>query len=375
MNPNYRDRHKRKKPWCIILVIVLILSSLTGCQTGNISETMDDGANEFSSGKQTNDPEFFSSDETLEALAVRFSAAQERPVGKPMSPDDADSIAETSDDPTQPTTSTGPDDPSNPTNISKPAEDVDNDITPPAMIRDREDLKRAFHYMMARTSSSDVFLIDRNYSPGYEDMDRTYIELESEDAYDGICVKSYSWGDTSDGRFVLSIDYHLPVEKIKQIKKETRQLAKKALKNIPKKGSDPYKIVRSVNDYLCDIIEYPEEEPYEVVTHTAYGAFQNESAVCDGYSRAAKILLNERGIDCYMETGNTEGGGHAWNLVKLEGEWYQLDVTWNDANRTYNSDISDDDEFFLVTDSYMRQSRIWDENIWPESASHNYMKQ
>ncbi|MBR5152300.1 MAG: hypothetical protein IKW60_02075 [Clostridia bacterium] len=64
--------------------------------------------------------------------------------------------------------------------------------------------------------------------------------------------------------------------------------------------------------------------------HTAYNALVKGTAVCDGYVKAYQYLLREVGILSHMATGYGAGGGHAWNLVRLDGEWYYTDLTWDD---------------------------------------------
>lgn len=62
--------------------------------------------------------------------------------------------------------------------------------------------------------------------------------------------------------------------------------------------------------------------------YTAYGALVEGDAVCQGYALAYKLLLDKCGIDSVLVTSNEMG--HAWNLVKLDGSWYHVDVTWDD---------------------------------------------
>ena len=48
--------------------------------------------------------------------------------------------------------------------------------------------------------------------------------------------------------------------------------------------------------------------------------------VCDSYSKAYIMLCQAAGIP----VGRIRGGGHAWNAIQLEGEWYYVDATWDD---------------------------------------------
>jgi hypothetical protein len=60
--------------------------------------------------------------------------------------------------------------------------------------------------------------------------------------------------------------------------------------------------------------------------------FLGERTVCQGYACAVQYLLHEAGIDSVIVTGSGQGQSHAWNLVKLDGDYYYMDVTWGTAD-------------------------------------------
>ena len=82
----------------------------------------------------------------------------------------------------------------------------------------------------------------------------------------------------------------------------------------------------------------------EDLAHTAYGALVEDSrglrrkAVCDGYAYAFQYLLSKAGIQSAVIVGKADFGGedpldevyHAWNIVKLDGQWYETDCCWDD---------------------------------------------
>ncbi len=81
-----------------------------------------------------------------------------------------------------------------------------------------------------------------------------------------------------------------------------------------------------------------------------YGVFVNKKAVCAGYAKATQYLMNLMGIECTYVTSDT----HAWNLIKLEGDYYHLDTTWGDSSNTeqkhVQSDRIDYDCFCITTE-------------------------
>ncbi len=79
-----------------------------------------------------------------------------------------------------------------------------------------------------------------------------------------------------------------------------------------------------------------------------YGVFVNKKAVCAGYAKAMQYLLNLLGIECLYVVSDT----HAWNIVKLEGDYYHMDVTWGDSSDTKKEKSQDSISYdcFLITD-------------------------
>ena len=98
-------------------------------------------------------------------------------------------------------------------------------------------------------------------------------------------------------------------------------------------GSDYDKILK-VHDSLADMIEY-DTTLNRTNTHNIYGALKEKTCVCEGYSKALKYILDDLNIPCILVSGsatNTNGQteSHMWNYVKLDGNWYGIDVTWDD---------------------------------------------
>ena len=174
----------------------------------------------------------------------------------------------------------------------------------------------------------------------------------------------------STGTFLLEFNYidDCTQEEVLELRSMIDTRSKEIVRDLRLGGMSDYEKVNEINKYLCDNVYYP-KEPYISHDFTPYGALFSGRAVCEGYARAAKILCELAGLDCYYVVGYCGGdpvnGGHAWNLVKVGGEWYQLDVTWNDGSGT--------DDYFLVTDDVMALSRDWERADYPASATTPYV--
>ena len=85
-----------------------------------------------------------------------------------------------------------------------------------------------------------------------------------------------------------------------------------------------------------------------------YGCLIEGKANCEGYSSAFMYLLRQVGIEATQVIGeikyNNETIGHSWNLVKIDGEYYYVDVCWNDLEDTPEyADIDYHYAFFNTT--------------------------
>lgn len=93
-------------------------------------------------------------------------------------------------------------------------------------------------------------------------------------------------------------------------------------------------------------------------TATIYAAFVAGTAQCNGYAAAMQYLCNAVGIPCMVVCGGTPNGvSHAWNKVQVDGQWYNLDVTWDDPYDSQNPKPADHitHRYFLVTDAEINE--------------------
>lgn len=89
-----------------------------------------------------------------------------------------------------------------------------------------------------------------------------------------------------------------------------------------------YDRIKYIFEYLVNTVDYNMDAPDN---QNIYSSLVGKASVCAGYSRAAQYLLRQQGIECIYVTGNIQDqGAHAWNIVKCNGQYYQMDVTFGD---------------------------------------------
>lgn len=169
---------------------------------------------------------------------------------------------------------------------------------------------------------------------------------------------SVSWDYNSSGTVIRykNISYRDTKANVLRQQQELDAAAEQALEWVEPTMSDVEKAL-ILHDYLVLNCEYDEERrqngtvpPY---SHSAYGALVSGLAVCDGYSHAYAYLLNNKlGIPCELVTSNSMG--HAWSMVSIGGEWYHVDVTWDDPIWDCIGRVKHG--FFLISDTVISDS-------------------
>ncbi len=105
------------------------------------------------------------------------------------------------------------------------------------------------------------------------------------------------------------------------------------------------------NKYIADDRAVAKANVSYFESHSIYGALIKGKAVCEGYSKLAKILFNKSGI----ESDVIRSDEHGWNYVKINGNYYQIDTTWDDINDEKNIYPY---RFFNITNSQISQDKV-----------------
>ncbi len=92
-----------------------------------------------------------------------------------------------------------------------------------------------------------------------------------------------------------------------------------------------YQKVLKIHDALIADIEYSADTSIPTAHSIAGAMTSSKSAVCEGYAKVMQVMMNQYGIMNIYITGTAGGGGHAWNMVRMnQGQYYWLDATWDD---------------------------------------------
>ena len=115
------------------------------------------------------------------------------------------------------------------------------------------------------------------------------------------------------------------------------------LASLQLEAASDYEKVEAVNDYLVNAITYDST----LANKSAYDALYSGSTICRGYGLLTYKMLSELSVPVRIITGTANGKPHAWNMVKLGDEWYNLDVTWNDSTGSDRFFLKNSEDFIL----------------------------
>lgn len=178
------------------------------------------------------------------------------------------------------------------------------------------------------------------------------------------------------GSTVVSMQpsYSMTGSQLTQAQKDWQTAVKDALAGLNASDSE-YDRGMQLHDRLAVRCFYEEGTN----AHNAYGALAEGRAVCEGYARAYQYLLYQAGLQSLYVTGTgTSPGtilpiGHGWNIVRIDGAYYHVDVTWDDqGEEIYYA-------YLNLKDQQIREDHQMDQDNYPlpacNSQDANYFRQ
>ena len=144
---------------------------------------------------------------------------------------------------------------------------------------------------------------------------------------------SFSYKYYPDSTAVEMVPQYLfPKDKIKEhrqaMESRVKKLARQAA-NLDEKGKELF-----IHDFIVENVQY--DKLKKEYSHEIIGALGNGVAVCEGIAKAVKILCDELNIWCIiaLSEANPDKGikyRHAWNVIQINGQYYHLDVTFDNT--------------------------------------------
>ncbi|MDE7278635.1 MAG: hypothetical protein K2N26_02785 [Oscillospiraceae bacterium] len=223
-----------------------------------------------------------------------------------------------------------------------------------------EIIKAAEQYSSSITFASDKDITSEDYCDVYQ------IIYDDEPSLFYIDKKMQYAVNSSTKRLASSkMFYKYGSSEIYKMQSEIDTEVNKILAMITSDMTD-YDKVKLFNDVLASTVVYDETAAN---CRDIYGVFVDKKAICGGFSKAFSYLCSKAGIETAAVTGDADGQPHMWNKAKVDGKWYNVDVTYAVSNSTEGNYVRYD--YFCVPDEMLAESRtIYEQSYkYPEAVS------
>ena len=132
-----------------------------------------------------------------------------------------------------------------------------------------------------------------------------------------------------------------------------------------------YEKLKYVHDWIVNNTVYLYANTY--YESEADGPVVYGKAICEGYSKAFMYFAQSMGFECVCVRGSAGGVDHMWNMVKLYGQWYHVDVTWDDPVMSDGTQMLRH-KYFLISDSEIRRDHSIYSLFTLPSAPYSYVQ-
>lgn len=174
-----------------------------------------------------------------------------------------------------------------------------------------------------------------------EVYDRVFAAVTSDNPLLYYCNHSaISLAEDQYGNIAYCPQYYFKADQVEKHNKKIQDTANEIIAEINLTEGTEYEKVLKINDYFCRNIQYDvagsdtSDMMRVIMAHNILGVFAKKRAQCEGIAKAVKVLLNAVDVKCIVAEGTAilndgRQSLHAWNVVKMDGMPYHLDVTHN----------------------------------------------
>ncbi|MEE1086667.1 MAG: hypothetical protein U0L05_05815 [Schaedlerella sp.] len=141
----------------------------------------------------------------------------------------------------------------------------------------------------------------------------------------------------------IEITYCMTKEEAERRQKEIDAVVTPFLETLDENISD-YELTKAAYEFIIESIDYDtvtmdaqkkngalSDKKYTDDIRSIYGVFVNKKAVCAGYAKALQYIFHHFERECSYVWNED----HAWNLLKMENDYYHVDATWGDGSNTH----------------------------------------
>ena len=178
-------------------------------------------------------------------------------------------------------------------------------------------------------------------------------------------ISSFKWkydGYSNNIAIAFTFTYHLS--------QTEEAIVEQTLTDIiaPMQGLSDIQKLQAAHDFIVLTAEYSKET--EGSQYSPYTLLTENKGVCQAYALVLYRMLEMLGFEVQYVPGKVGEQLHAWVLVKLDHNWYHIDVTWDDPLPDRKGEVRY--QYFLVSDRQLSQDHTWNYASFPAATSEKY---
>lgn len=193
--------------------------------------------------------------------------------------------------------------------------------------------------------------------------------------YKGANISTNYYQQTNENgeNFVESVDFSMSYRQSKEDEKKVEDFVNKWVKDNIKDDMTELDKIKIIHDFIVKRNSYYTgeddnlSEGYSI--YSPASILFGKGGVCNVYATLFDKMSEKSGLNTYYSTGEIKENGqlHIRNMVQIEDDWYNIDLTWDDPVLTSNKKIINEEDFvsydyFLISDEKIKKSRTIDED-------------
>lgn len=235
--------------------------------------------------------------------------------------------------------------------------DMPNSLTPQEHAALTETYGEAIEYMLASMEAREEEIYLDEYFVPVQDFAALYYTVVNQDAH-LFDMTDYCIYSSTDGYIFTFVPAYTMTNEEYENNKTLYNMYIEELLHLGDGAISDVEKVLHLHDFMASHYHYDSEGTTGDEASTAFGLMHNKTGVCRAYCVVFEEILLRWGIPCYVTT--SPDMMHAWNMVELDGKWYHIDLTWDDATPDF---IGQTYHHFLLLDDATMQSSAHNKDI------------
>lgn len=243
-------------------------------------------------------------------------------------------------------------------------------LTDDFIIKDKQQILNAYYTIVNNGNDEFTFMCDRDYIDCLDDVGEISNNKSTLSNINSFVHPYNSFASIETeydtlGKIVIKVNRVYTDEDIININNKIKDIVTNYVGNI----TDKKEIIKKIHDYIINNTKYDSDRSDKKIVNyrsdTAYGPLFEGYGICGGYTDAMALFLDYYDIPNFRIISEN----HIWNAVYLDGQWYHLDLTWDDPVSKNGKDVLEY-TFFLITTEELeeieKEQHLFDKDVFQE---------